>query len=138
MSHSSGVIAAAGVVTGDADLIDEFTVTIEAWTSGKSTYYGFNSAVSKGAISPTSIDLKDGSARTAEEVVFGGNILTIELTDSPTITNSDAAAFTRFKVGSTFFARSSASYSSGKWSWIGVASNPLGTSGDVDCELRSD
>ena len=136
---SSGVIAAAGVTTGDSGLIATFTVNVGTWDVSKTTFYGYGTS---GSVSPSSATLADDSSYTIVEASWGNNLLEFELNDSG-ITNSDAAAFTTLKIGSETYDRdgSNASYNSaGKWQWSSETTNPFGTTTSVDvvCELRSD
>jgi len=142
---SSGVIAAAGVTTGDSGLISSFTVNVSSWDVGKATAYGFKSTES-GSVSPTAIELADGDTYTLDQASWGDTTNKVELSFSTTgTTDTDADAFKRLIVTDdsgnekVYIRSTQGTHTSSTDTWeFSDSTNRVGTSGTATFELRSD
>ena len=108
-------MACAGVVASAGAQLDFTFMTVGSRTSGKSTFFGFNSSTSTGSLSKTSLETQSGNARTCTLIEDQGTNIVFTLTDGE---DSDAAGYKTLVIDDLILSRSSrAGFSSGAWTY---------------------
>ena len=113
-------MACAGVVASAGAQLDFTVMTVASRTSGKSTFFGFDSGTSTGSLSNTTLETQSGTVRTCTVCEDQGTNLIFTLASCE---DSDAAGFKSLIVDDLKLARSDRSaYSSGAFTF-GISTN---------------
>ena len=108
-------MACAGVVASAGAQLDFTVMTVASRSSGKDTFFGFDSGTSTGSLSNTTLETQGGNARTCTKIEDQGSNILFTLSSGE---DSDAAGFKTLVIDDLKLARSSrASFSSGTWTY---------------------
>jgi len=131
-------MACAGVIASAGAQLDFTTMTVGARTSGKATFFGFNSATGTGSLSNPSLETQSAVVRTCTVCEDQGTNLVFTVSGCE---DSDAAGFKSLVVHDLKLARSDRSaYSSGAFTFgIGTNDAISGSNGsNIIVQLRAD
>jgi hypothetical protein len=131
-------MACAGVVASAGAQLDFTVMTVASRTSGKATFFGFNSATSTGSLSNATLETQSGTVRTCTACEDQGTNLVFTLASCE---DSDAAGFKSLVVGTLKLARSDRSaYSSGAFTF-GISTSTVISSANgstIIVQIRAD
>lgn len=131
-------MACAGVVASAGAQLDFTVMTVASRASGKSTFFGFNSATGTGSLSNNTLETQSGTVRTCTVCEDQGTNLIFTLASCE---DSDAAGFKSLVVDTLKLARSDRSaYSSGAFTF-GISTSTVISSANgstIIVQIRAD
>ena len=130
-------MACAGVVASAGAQLDFTVMTVASRASGKSTFFGFDSATSTGSLSNTTLETQGGNARTCTKIEDQGTSILFTLSSGD---DSDSAGYKTLVIDDLKLARSSrASFSSGTWTYSSADDAISAANGStIIVQLRAD